>query len=281
MSFDPLSDLTKEGSFWDLRRLAGGLRSKHRVAYWITIVLVALCSAAGAAFTAVDVGELLRTTNAAMFGFAATILGILIAGFAIFTTIAGSEVASSLALLEHERSGMSKMKWIALHFTSVFVRYLEFLAFSCLVWFFGFKGGLGTWIASALTTPSFPGGKYVASVVFGVLSGFVVLLLIELATFVFNVHAGFMMMVRGRIDPYSKRFSQLRQEEIDADAKKAFDEAAGREIERLEVERAELQARKPTRARVETTQVTAPREPDDPKVEEDEEDVQRPGQVRR
>jgi hypothetical protein len=68
-------------------------------------------------------------------GFALTtaILGFLIAGFAIFSSITRPEIFAALAKLDHKDSGISKLQFIFFNFLLVFVHYLAFLATSIAV----------------------------------------------------------------------------------------------------------------------------------------------------
>lgn len=68
-------------------------------------------------------------------GFALTtaILGFLIAGFSIFSSITRPEIFAALAKLDHKDSGLSRLQFIFFNFLLVFVHYIAFLATSIIL----------------------------------------------------------------------------------------------------------------------------------------------------
>ena len=66
------------------------------------------------------------------FTYATTILGFLVAGFTIFSTMTRTEVFIALARKKHDRLGVSQLKFIFFSFLRVFILHIV-LIFACVV----------------------------------------------------------------------------------------------------------------------------------------------------
>jgi len=75
------------------------------------------------------VGAIITTRNIAATGFtySISILGFLITGFAIFSSVTRPQVFLLLAMIPHKDSGISRMHFIFFNFLFVFVHYICFL----------------------------------------------------------------------------------------------------------------------------------------------------------
>lgn len=78
-------------------------------------------------------GKLIGQTADIGFALTTAILGFLIAGFSIFSSITRPEIFAALAKLDHKSSGLSRLQFIFFNFLLVFVHYLAFLTVSIVL----------------------------------------------------------------------------------------------------------------------------------------------------
>jgi hypothetical protein len=78
-------------------------------------------------------GKLVSQVSDIGFALTTAILGFLIAGFSIFSTITRPEIFAALAKLDHKDSGLSQLQFIFFNFLLVFVHFLAFLAASIVL----------------------------------------------------------------------------------------------------------------------------------------------------
>ena len=194
-SFDD-SDLTSEKSLWDVYKLSRRIKpSKFHV------IVVVGC------FFALTLNAVIFSNNEDViladlrkwaemgFGFSITILGFLIAGFTIFSTL--SKPRMMLAMMDHtnQETGLPTLKYNFFAFMKVFIAYIALLLLYTLILIFGQSGGLVSNVIDYL-----PNSDCVRTVIinFGyaiVGSSFFYLLLL-LKSFVFNIYAIVMNMLR-------------------------------------------------------------------------------------
>lgn len=123
------------------------------------------------------------------------ILGFLIAGFSIFSSITRPEIFAALAKLDHRGSGLSRLQFIFFNFLLVFVHYLAFLAASITV-------KLGAPFAAALASAvetywhlpnsAFWWGIVVVS---ALLLAWLVFLIMLLKSFIWNIYQAVLVVI--------------------------------------------------------------------------------------
>lgn len=196
---DPLRDLTEgESSLLDLARLSSRIRGRwsYRAVVVLMFVLV-FATALWSRASVLEIADQSRNVANVTFQYAATILGIVIAGFAIFSTVATSDAVKPLARIQRAQTGTSELKHLALHFVAAFIPYLLFIGIEALVIGFGWHGGPVTRLAKSLgSEPS----RYFASGFLAFFAAWLVHLLIVLQSFVFNVYKAFMTIARARLE---------------------------------------------------------------------------------
>jgi hypothetical protein len=161
----------------------------------IAIGLLAFISALPPSVSVVRVGERVRDVSDKMFGFAATVLGIVIAGFAIFATISQSNIVVALAVRRKD-DAVLPLRRIALHFAGACVPYVVFVAYYLLLISVGWFGGPVTLVANALEQGV---AKALGAGIFGIVVWGAARLLVTLATLVTNIYTSFMLLAGAKI----------------------------------------------------------------------------------
>jgi hypothetical protein len=200
---EELSDITAEKSLFDVyRNIVRRLPGKRVYQLIVILVFAAVLTAAIASDAPLSVlSKLARDWSAAIFNFAATVLGILLAGFSIFSTIAGTDLVEPLATIRDPKSGrLSYLKVTAGRFMEVFIWYVLFLIFYAIVMLFGWEGGpatmLARWLSRVWGTEV---ARIVTAIGLSIVGAFFAKLIVVLQSFVFNVYASFMFMARGKL----------------------------------------------------------------------------------
>ncbi|MDI3291022.1 hypothetical protein [Polyangium sp. 15x6] len=203
MTKEDLDDITREKTLVDVYRYVTSriwVRPIYLVTRAVVFVLLIVSGIVSGA-SAVDLGGRVREWSAFGFNFAATVLGILLAGFAIFSTIATTALVEPLAAFKEEKSNLSYLKYTAGHFMSVFIPYVLFLLLHGIVMLFGWYGGPFTKAVTWLGVISHVDiGRYSSVLMMAIVGTFFVHLLIVLQSFVFNVYAAFMFMARTKLE---------------------------------------------------------------------------------
>lgn len=194
-SFDE-SDLTSEKSLWDVYKLSRRIVPSRLQVLFVLGSFLALAANSFIFSSNVQVViDDVRKWSEMGFSFAITILGFLIAGFTIFSTL--SKPKMMLAMMDHinKETGLPTLKYNFFAFMKVFIAYIAFLLFYAFILLFGQSGGLLSNIVQYV-----PNSDCVKSVVVNIAyaitgSSFVYLLLL-LKSFVFNIYAIVMNMLR-------------------------------------------------------------------------------------
>lgn len=121
------ASLTKESSLWDIYKAS----SKLPVSWFnqITTSLILIILALYVSFTPKAISEIVlevRSLTDTGFNFATSILGFLIAGFTILTTLNKPSLFMRMAKRNH-KSGLSYLKYNFFTFVDVFIRYIGFV----------------------------------------------------------------------------------------------------------------------------------------------------------
>jgi hypothetical protein len=128
-----------------------------------------------------------------IFNTTVSLLGFLLAGFSFFATVADKQMFCRMAEVPHEPSGLSYLKYNLFVFMRVFVEYLV-LCIVGLVVQTSLQTGTGSrqllegWL-SMCCLPGFPRlPVWIAAGAIGLLFGCFVYLLMQLKSFIFNIH---------------------------------------------------------------------------------------------
>lgn len=203
MTKDELSELTAEKTLYDVYRKVVR-RLPNRPVYRLLVVVIFVLVLAAALLCDVPIttlSKLTRDWSSGIFNFAGTVLGILLAGFTIFSTLAGTDLVGPLARFKEKQSNLSYLKYTAGHFMHVFIWYVLFLFVYALVMFFGWEGGPATLFARWLAaTSGASAARFATALGTAFIGAFFAQLIIVLQSFVFNVYASFMFMVRGKLE---------------------------------------------------------------------------------
>jgi hypothetical protein len=203
MTKEDLEDITREKTLVDVYRNVIKRIPERRGYRVVTWMLFAAVLGAGL-FSGVpgnELGKTAREWSSTVFQFAYSVLGILLAGFSIFSTISTSHLVKPLAEIKEDKTGLSYLKYIVGHFMAVFVSYTIFLALHAAGLVLGWVGGpvtqLAGWLGHIFAFDAFKVG---ASVAMAIVAAFFVHLIIVLQSFVFNTYHAFMFMVRANIE---------------------------------------------------------------------------------
>lgn len=194
-SFDE-SSLTSEKSLWDVYKLSRRiLPGKFQVA----LVLGSFLALASNSFILANEESAiladLRKWSEMGFEFSITILGFLIAGFTIFATL--SKPKMMLAMMDHtnKQTGLPTLKYNFFAFMKVFIAYISFLVIYAFVLLFGQPDGFVSNVVRLL--PNTECIKWVIiNISYAVVGSSFVYLLLLLKSFVFNIYAIVMNMLR-------------------------------------------------------------------------------------
>ena len=193
--FDP-NDLTSERSLWDIYRLATRIRAgKLQLALnFLTVLFLGVHSIVlteNVVPLLVDV----RSWAQIGFNFAITTLGFLVAGFTIFTTVAKPDMMLAMMSVPHKESGLPTLKVNMFAFMRVFIAYLVCAAIYLVVFLFCQTNGLVAKLVALL-----PHGACIKDaairVAYVMVGWSFVYLLLMLKSFVFNIYAIVMNMLR-------------------------------------------------------------------------------------
>lgn len=194
-SFDD-SDLTSEKSLWDVYKLSRRiLPSKFQVIFVLGSFLALVSNSFFLASDQDIILADLRKWSEMAFSFSITILGFLIAGFTIFATL--SKPKMMLAMMEHtnKETGLPTLKYNFFAFMKVFIAYITFLVLYALIMLFGQSDGF---IANFIEY--LPNADCVKStminIVYAIVGSSFIYLLLLLKSFVFNIYAIVMNMLR-------------------------------------------------------------------------------------
>lgn len=191
-----LKDLLKEKSLWQVYVSSRKIPfSKINIAAGLIVTIFVAALGLSAKSTMVLADALLAF---ATMGFSLCIaqLGFLLAGFSFFATVADKEMFCRMADKTHQASGLSYLKYNFLVFMRVFVEYLVF-CLACLGMMvlltkdIGLRETVSGWMNNWQTAK-----LWIAAVTFGLFVGCVVYLLMQLASFIYNIYHVVMTCIR-------------------------------------------------------------------------------------
>ena len=184
--------------YWKARKVASS-RWNARVAWFVFLVLVL---GLGANFyfgkpIVSYVGLVSGINEISEIGFSLTtsILGFLIAGFAIFASITNRDVFVVLAKLDHTEGGISRLQFMFFNFLLVFIHFIVFLAISIFIKLIHYPGGLFTDGLQYLFALEPRSPNYIVVFVFSALAGWLVFLLMLLKSFIWNLYQAVLVTI--------------------------------------------------------------------------------------
>ena len=197
------AELTKEKTLIALYRAIRAVPRGRHYRYWWIETGVAMPLAASIFLPHIDVRSVMRMCRevwATGLSFAASVFGILLAGFTIFATMTTSEFAPALVKSPHEESGLPYLKYMSLLFVRVFVEYLEFMAIALLIQLFASPGGPAGALAGCVVPYVGPWFWPTLAAASAFLTAMAVFhLVVELQSFVFNIYITVMGMARIKV----------------------------------------------------------------------------------
>lgn len=178
--------------------------------YWLSLGIFPLHALGSLLGRIADLGFTLTTA----------ILGFLITGFSIFSSITRPEIFVALAKLNHRNSGLSRLQFIFFNFLLVFVHYLAFLAASiALTLGLPFAPSIARTLADQCWL-SEPKIWWLTVGLSSVLISWLVYLIMLLKSFIWNIYQAILVViVTGDL------FAQLEKDQRDARSKPSDGEA--------------------------------------------------------
>jgi hypothetical protein len=159
-----------------------------------------------------DTFALWSNTGAALAG---TILGFLIAGFAILCTVLRPQTMIALQRIPNNKYGESELKLLFVLFVEVLVQYLSLLLISIVVMLIGGKAGpaalLGFYLAKVHWMIPFA-LLHICFVAWGMLF---VLVILTLKSFVYNFYSTLLLGIADAADDYQRSCLTVHCENVD------------------------------------------------------------------
>jgi len=194
--FDP-KVLTEEKS---LAQIAWRSRRIPSNGFNVLVMIVTVATATTYAYwssrpssSLVELDRLIASTGLTL---STTVLGFLIAGFTIFATLTKPSLFQRMAIITHQKSGLSYLKYNFFTFIQVFIHYLCYTAFTWLLLIIGAKEGpLGEAAQRAFDNPVVI-KSFIARLGLVVLVAWSAYVLLILKSFVFNIFHVVMTAIR-------------------------------------------------------------------------------------
>lgn len=190
-----LSELFSERSLWEIYLKSPSVfRNPFNCAVLIaTAALLAIfacihfLSGPGYALR-LNFAELFASWASAGISFAGTILGFLIAGFAVLFTVLRPQTLANLQQITRDGHDVCELKLLFFVFVDVFVHYVSFLFWCMVMVVFGAKNGPADWAGrlAGAWIPAVP--EIVAHAVFAAWGTWFILLVLKLKSFIYNLY---------------------------------------------------------------------------------------------
>ena len=182
------SELTKEKSLWDIYKQSRRITpSRFQVLVFLSFVILLGFNAAVFSDNTSDLLKDIREWAKLGFNFSVTTLGLLIAGFTIFSTLSKPEML--LAMMDHidSETGLPTLKRNFFSFMKVLIAYLITAAFYLSIILFGQPNGL---VANLVYVLPYPDKIkcYLVMTTYIIVGGSIVYLLLMLKSFVYNIY---------------------------------------------------------------------------------------------
>lgn len=152
-------------------------------------------------FPFADMFLLLANTGAALSG---TILGFLIAGFAILCTILRPQTMIALQRIRNKTFDCSELRLLFLVFVDVIIQYLALLFWSVIGLVMGGAKGIAAALGHGLGKIHWLIPFVLAHVIFVVWSIWLIMLALALKSFVFNLYQSLLLGIADAVDDYDR-----------------------------------------------------------------------------
>jgi hypothetical protein len=143
---------------------------------------------------------------------AGTILGFLIAGFAILCTVLRPQTMLALQRLENKQYGLSELKLLFVIFVDVLVQFLALLVVSVLVLVVGGKAGPASMLGMELAKLHWMIPFVLLHVIFVLWGTWFVALVLTLKSFVYNLYQTLLLSLADTVDDYQRQKLSIRCE---------------------------------------------------------------------
>lgn len=184
--------------YWKARKVASSRGNRITAILAFVLLLALFCADKSYSFKLISLSDMSKIVGqVGEIGFALTtaILGFLIAGFSIFSSITKPEIFAALAKLDHKETGLSRLQFIFFNFLLVFIHYLAFLAFSIAIKVFlptlASAVGLAVshWSLSALVI------WWLAAIGTAIALSWLVFLIMLLKSFIWNIYQAVLVVI--------------------------------------------------------------------------------------
>ncbi|MFI3046591.1 hypothetical protein [Pseudomonas coronafaciens] len=196
--------LLSEKNLFSIYLAARGVRSSRF--NLITTVIFFIAAVAQAALSPQTVEakvEFVRKYADFGFSVALTTMGFLVAGFTIFATLSDSELLIKMGQKLHPDSKVSWLKHNFFLFIRVFIYFIVFIVMCLFIIVFGSKSGVVSYLVMLSDDPAFI-REWVASAAQVVLTTGFYFILMQLKSFVFNMHHAVMTSLKWKWDKGGK-----------------------------------------------------------------------------
>lgn len=208
-----LDDLFSEGSLFRIYRLAPSFFSNrfNTVVATTTFCLLSIFSISHICITqlrdsiTVPFSDTFSSWANVGASLAGTILGFLIAGFAILCTILRPETMLALHRLRNKKYGLSELKLLFVIFVDVFVQFLALLFWSILVIVFGGKQGPAALLGDQLAKLHWLIPFCLVHAILTLWGTWFVVLILSLKSFIYNLYQSLLLSLADVIDETKRK----------------------------------------------------------------------------
>ncbi len=190
------ASLFEEKSLWDVYWKARSLgdTTTNNIMKWTIFLGVVVFTILNEWFfdhkllSAAAMRQIVRSWSTDGVSFASQVLGFLIAGFTVFSTLTKPSLFKKLARSEYKKTHISNLKFIFFNLMLVFIHYLSFLSICLGIrLFLGESGPLTAILSKFLTNYERP-KSLIVDVGFVVIGTWFAIILILLKSFIWNVY---------------------------------------------------------------------------------------------
>jgi hypothetical protein len=146
---------------------------------------------------------------------AGTILGFLIAGFAILCTILRPQTMLALHQIPNEKYKLTELKLLFVGFVDVMVQFLALLGWSAIVLIVGGKTGMAAMYGAMLARIHWMIPYVLLHVVLVLWGTWLLMLVLALKSFIFNLYHSLLLGLADAADDYQRQ--KRKEEHINAD----------------------------------------------------------------
>jgi hypothetical protein len=212
-----IEDLLSERSLWTIYRTSRAIPFS-KINNAVGGVFGLLAGIQTSIMKSEDALKQLSSLSTLVFNSTISLLGFLLAGFTFFATVADKRLFCQMAIEQHE-SGLSFLKYNLFLFMRVFVEFLVVCIFSLLlIVFLGDGAGIRVSVADLEKVGSVKSEPLIALIIVfvGLLVGAFAYLLMQLKSFIFNIHHVVMTSIAWEI----RRLAEEKKASSDQDLDK-------------------------------------------------------------